>query len=285
MSNTSRLSRTRRMLRVEQLETRTLLSAAPFDVEHPADHHGDEGGAKVAAMEFSAAIEIVGTDIQFNEFLLPTQITGDITLAGTDNVIGEYSEALTPIFCPDESLGCTIGQLIGTTGVATFTFSIDAGPNTVDIGSFVTQNVSFIIGMSPTGVIQVASTGVVVEASKAFQNLTGSILSFSAVTFPSPVSGFSMQTTVALTASRPVMNLFSALGNVAEHNPSSLNVTDLDDGAPGHAGGGSDGSDLAGLEQHQTAPGLAMDHADDEALDGGLEEAIGQLAKARGRRG
>lgn len=174
---------------IEQLETRTMLSASRGNVPAP-DLTSDAAltGAAVPgksarpATEVSLDLRITGTDVQYSPEGLPASMQGDVYLASgtvlSSVVIGHYEEVLTPILM--DINGDEMPDFVGTNGLATITFFAGALQN-FTLGSITTANTSFIQGVTEVGELLVGSVGTIVSSAGIFQHVTGSMQSNSTV--------------------------------------------------------------------------------------------------------
>lgn len=205
------LSRRPRIARLERLEGREVLSA-------------DNGLGNLAAMGQAVAAEIsqlaapqtfdlsiTGTQCSYSPLGLPSEMKGDLYVAGGTTSIGTYDETLTPILMqlsPEAP-----PQFVGTLGTATFDFNLSFGSTPFTIGSITTHDTSFIQGVGAGGQIMVGSTGTITASTGICTGLTGGFASHSVVAMG---AAFDLQTSVHFTVQDSLgVNMQSTLSGLA----------------------------------------------------------------------
>lgn len=190
------LSRAPRTCTIESLENRCVLSGVSPIPDVPDDavvedvmieqHAALDGsldcvGAHQQTNELN--LSIVGTAISFDANTgLPAHLEGQIYYVGgpqEGDLAGTYVENVVPIIHPDFGF-------IGTTGVSVFSFVRPDHPNGRVVGDLTSINLSFIIGMNPSGGILVQSTGVFASGTGVFEDVTGGFTSSSTIYLPTP---------------------------------------------------------------------------------------------------
>lgn len=200
--------------------------ARPRKVTHRINISGPERLERrsvLSAGSLTAEIEltIAGRDVQFSPAGLPTWMAGDVFLntpqqAAAGRPIGQYEEVLTPILF--DVNGDSQPDLVGTTGVATFTFFVSAAfPE--GLASITTANVSYVQGVNAAGQLLVGSVGTIVEGTGLARRLSGGFTSTSVVDF---YPSFSMHTAATFELSGRAGKFLHSLTEV---------VSGLEDGA------------------------------------------------------
>ncbi|MBI3465142.1 MAG: hypothetical protein HY000_19115 [Planctomycetes bacterium] len=222
-------------------------------------------------------LAITGREVEFTPAGLPQRMAGDVYLnaaptAHSDRPIGKYEEVLTPILA--DVNGDSLPDLVGTTGVSTFTFFVNSVfPK--GLASVTTANVSYIQGVNAAGELLVNSVGTIIEGTGLAKRLSGGFTSTSVVGF---YPSFSMHTEATFHLTGKAGKLLNTLTEV---------VSTLE-----HCAGDSD---RHGWQMHQPAQddaqhanpeGKVRSHDADQhlrAVDYVLDREIASILPIRGR--